>query len=350
MKSPIVLFKDVETVIKNPFNKNPLVREALHEAHNNLLAVLKLIYPGKLLLSFNMSSFHNKIINKVAEINGVSTVEDKKKRRGPFMSVPFGKALSNVLVPNTVTKSLHIGKYFDRYVKEFTLAESHHYSPVENQVRTIKSFDRPVILIDDLLHKGHRMRMLTPYLDKCDIEVKEVLVGVMTGQAMDMMVEKNMKAESAYFLPTLEVWLNEKDCYPYIGGDSIDNAHNYSGYDSNPAINLILPYVNPEFVSRGDFLAHYWYSLTCLQNAAHIMRVLQDVYQETYERRLTLKRLGEVFTYPRIPDIDVGVKFDENMDPTRFIENDIERLLRMQWKEGSMEEDLMRSAAGREGR
>ena len=350
MKSPIVLFKDVETVIKNPFNKNPLVREALHEAHNNLLAVLKLIYPGKLLLSFNMSSFHNKIINKVAEINGVSTVEDKKKRRGPYMSVPFGKALSNVLVPNTVTKSLHIGKYFDRYVKEFTLAESHHYSPVENQVRTIKSFDRPVILIDDLLHKGHRMRMLTPYLDKCDIEVKEVLVGVMTGQAMDMMVEKNMKAESAYFLPTLEVWLNEKDCYPYIGGDSIDNAHNYSGYDSNPAINLILPYVNPEFVSCGDFLAHYWYSLTCLQNAAHIMRVLQDVYQETYERRLTLKRLGEVFTYPRIPDIDVGVKFDENMDPTRFIENDIERLLRMQWKEGSMEEDLMRSAAGREGR
>lgn len=349
MKSPIVLFKDVETVIKNPFNKNPRVREALHEAHNHLLTVLKLIYPGKLLLSFNMSSFHNKIINKVAEINGVSTVEDKKKRRGPYMSVPFGKALSNVLVPNTVTKSLHIGKYFDRFVKGFVLAESHHYSPVENQVRTIKSFDRPVILIDDLLHKGHRMRMLMPYLEKNQIDVKEVLVGVMTGQAMDMMAEKHIKAESTYFLPTLELWLNEKDCYPYIGGDSIDNAHNYSGYDSNPAINLILPYVNPEFVSRGNIQAHYWYSLTCLQNAAHIMQVLQDVYQETYERRLTLKRLGEVFTYPRIPDIDIGVKFDENMDPVRFIENDIERLLRMQWQQGSMEEDLKRSTAGRKG-
>ena len=117
-----------------------------------------------------------------------------------------------------------------------------------------------------------------------------------------------------------------------------------------PADTVLTVDSGNEFVSRGDFLAHYWYSLTCLQNAAHIMRVLQDVYQETYERRLTLKRLGEVFTYPRIPDIDVGVKFDENMDPTRFIENDIERLLRMQWKEGSMEEDLMRSAAGREGR
>ena len=55
------------------------------------------------------------------------------------------------------------------------------------------------------------------------------------------------------------------------------------------------------------------------------METLQDVYQETFEKRLTLKRLGEVITYPRIPDIDVGVKFDENMDPTRFIENDIER-------------------------
>ena len=64
------------------------------------------------------------------------------------------------------------------------------------------------------------------------------------------------------------------------------------------------------------------------------METLQDVYQETFEKRLTLKRLGEVITYPRIPDIDVGVKFDENMDPTRFIENDIERLIRLRWGEG----------------
>ena len=156
----------------------------------------------------------------MAEINGVSIVEDKKKRRGPYMSVPFGKALSDVLVPNTVTKGLHIDKYFNRTVKGFTIAECQHYSSVDNQVKTIKSFNRPVILIDDLLHKGHRMRMLTPYLEQNDVEIKEVLVGVMTGQAMDMMEEKNIRAESAYFLPSLEVWLNERDCYPFIGGDS----------------------------------------------------------------------------------------------------------------------------------
>ncbi|MCH4187174.1 MAG: phosphohydrolase [Megasphaera sp.] len=333
MQSPVVIFRDVETTIKNPFNKNRRVQQALDTAHNNLLSVMNYIYPGKLLLSFNMSAVHNKIINKVAEINGVSTVEDKKKRRGPYMSVPFGKALSDVLVPNTVTKTLHIDKYFNRAVKGFTIAESHHYSSVENQVKTIKSFNRPVILIDDLLHKGYRMRMLTPYLKKNDVDIKEVLVGVMTGKAMDMMAAKEIKAESAYFLPTLEVWLNERDCYPCIGGDSMDNANNYSGYDANPSINLVLPYVKPAFIGNGREETDFVYSLTCLQNAALIMETLQDVYQATYERRLTLKRLGEVITYPRIPDIDVGVKFDENMDPVRFIKNDIERLVRLRWGE-----------------
>ena len=191
----------------------------------------------------------------------------------------------------------------------------------------------PVILIDDLLHKGHRMRILIPYLEKNNVDVKEVLVGVMTGRALDFLAEKHITAECAYFLPTLEVWMNERDCYPFIGGDGIDNAGNYGGYDSNPTINFVLPYVNPAFIGKNNNKAIFLYSMTCLQNAAYIMRTLQDVYQEIYEKRLTLKRLGEVFTYPRIPDIDVGVKFDENMDPVRFIENDIERLIRLQWGE-----------------
>ena len=117
----------------------------------------------------------------------------------------------------------------------------------------------------------------------------------------------------------------------------MDNAHNYSGYGRNPSINLVLPYVKPAFIGKGNSEADYLYSLTCLQNAASIMETLQDVYQETFEKRLTLKRLGEVITYPRIPDIDVGVKFDENMDPTRFIKNDIERLIRLRWGEGDEE-------------
>ena len=90
MKSPIVIFRDVETTIKNPFNKNPRVRRAIYEAHNNLLSVMNHIYPGQLILSFNMSAFYNKIIKKVAEINGVSIVEDAPRavHVGPLRQGP----------------------------------------------------------------------------------------------------------------------------------------------------------------------------------------------------------------------------------------------------------------------
>jgi hypothetical protein len=333
MKSPVVIFRDAETVLKNPFNKDPRVREAFGRAHNHLLSAMNKIYPGKLILSFNTSAVHNKIIRMMGRINAPLPDDAKLGKRGPYMCVPFGKALSNVSVLNTVTKALHIDKYFNRSVKGFSMYQSHHYASVDNQVKTIKSFNMPVILIDDLFHKGHRMRMLLPYLEKNQVEVKQVLTGVMTGQGMDLMAEKNLTVECAYFLPTLEVWMNERDCYPFIGGDGIDNAHDYSGYDRNPSINFILPYVNPAFIGNNDSQSIYLYSLTCLENAAYIMHTLQEVYQEQYEKHLTLKRLGEVFTYPRIPDIDVGVKFDQNMDPVRFIENDIERLVRLKWGE-----------------
>ena len=330
LKSPVVLFRDVETVLKNPFNKNLTVLQALDKAHERLLETMRRIYPGKLILSFTPSVVHKKIINEAVRLNGVSAVNDGKRRYGPYMSVPFGKTLSDVLIPNTVTKALHIEKYFERSVRGFKMAESRYYSSVINQVKTIRSFNRPVMLIDDLLHKGYRMRMLVPYLEECGIDIKAVLTGVMTGRAADMMSEWGIRAECAYFLPTLEVWLNERDCYPFLGGDSIMQADG-SG-DDNPFINLVLPYVKPGFIGKGDDEAVYRYSLTCLKNALHIMETLQETYQQTFERRLTLKRLGEVVSPLRIPDMNPGVIFDKSMNPSRFIENDIEQLLRFRWK------------------
>ena len=97
------------------------------------------------------------------------------------------------------------------------------------------------------------------------------------------------------------MWLNERDCYPFIGGDSIDNAHDYSGYDRNPSVNLILPYVKPAFIKHSDPDAAFLYSLTCLKNARLIMKTLQDVYQETYEKRLTLKPPAKSSPIPATP-------------------------------------------------
>lgn len=330
MESPVVIFKDVETVIKAPFNKNERVLKAIADAHDNLLSVLAKIYPGKLLLSFNTSAIQNKIISKACALNGVSTI-DGESPKGPYMVVPFGKALGDVLVPNTVTKSLFVEKYFNRSANGFTIAEAENYSPLESQAKMIKSFNRPIILIDDLLHKSHRMNKLGPVLDSAGCEIKEVLVGVMTGNAMDRMEANNMKVESAYFLPTLEIWMNERDCYPYIGGDSLAATGSKIEVQS-ASTNLILPYIKPGFVGDGDEEAAFKYSEVCLKNARMIMATLEKEYQKLFERKLTLKRMGEVFTRPRIPETDRGVTFDENMEPTNFLDNDIERLYRLQWK------------------
>lgn len=331
LKSPVVIFKDVETVIKAPFNKNQKVLKAIEESHNELLGALAEIYPNKLLLSFNTAAIQNKIIAKACELNGVST-EEGASPRGPLMAVPFGKALGDVLIPNTVTKTLLVEKYFNRTVRGFTISEARNNSPLVTQAKMIKSFGRPVILIDDLLHKSHRMNKLGPILEEAEVELREVLVGVMTGNAMDRMEANNIEVESAYFLPTLEVWMNERDCYPFIGGDSIDSGGNLRN-GRGPAANLVLPYIKPGFIGEGDEAAAFIYSETCLKNARRIMSVLASEYQKMFERKLTLKRLGEVVTIPRIPDIDRGVSFDENMEPTDFLDNDIERVARLKWGE-----------------
>lgn len=238
------------------------------------------------------------------------------------MSVPFGKALADVVVPNTVTKALHTEKYFTNRLDSFTIAESKHYSALDNQAKTIKSFGRPIILIDDLLHKSYRMNILDPILKANQVEVKEIIVGVLTGNARDLMAVRNRSVESAYFLPNLKLWLNERDCYPFIGGDSIDK-------DVDAAINLILPYTTPSFMKEAGSEAIFEYSMTCLENARDVLRVLEREYQATFEKKLTLKRLGEVISNPRRPDIGEGVHYDENLAPSVYVQNDIERLLRL---------------------
>lgn len=73
----------------------------------------------------------------------------------------------------------------------------------------------------------------------------------------------------------------------------------------------------------------YEYSMTCLENARDILRVLEREYQTTFEKKLTLKRLGEVIRNPRIPDSGIGVEYDETLAPSVYVENAIEQLIRL---------------------
>ena len=330
MKAPVIIFKNVETIIKNPLNKNPRVLKAVEEAHNRLLKVLTGIYPGELILSFNAGIMHHKMISLITRLNGVPVMPREKKIYGPYMAVPFGKVLEGEVVPNTVTKALHTEKYFSRDVSGFTVEESGFYSSLDNQVKTIKSFNRPVILVDDLLHKGYRMKELDPILKENHVDVVQTVVGVQTGRGRDLMTVKERTVDSAYFLPNLRCWIDETAVYPYLGGDSIKDPEVTVASQGNiPSLNLILPFAVPTFFGNVSQSSLYDYSMTCLENARDILRTLEEEYQDEFERKLTLRRLGEVIKAPKRPDLGSHVLYDENVAASAYVEKDMERLIRM---------------------
>ncbi len=330
MKSPVIIFKNVETIIKSPLNKNLRVLKAVEDAHHRLLRILTRLYPGELILSYNAGIMHHKMINLITRLNGVPVTPGQKKQYGPFMAVPFGKVLDGVVVPNTVTKALHTEKYFTRDISEFTVRESSHYSSLQNQVKTIKSFHRPVILVDDLLHKGYRMKELDPILKENDVEVVKTVVGVQTGRGRDLMTVKERSVDSAYFLPNLKCWIDEIATYPYLGGDSIKDKHvSVASQERIPSLNMILPFAVPTFLGDASVGNIYDYSMTCLENAYDILKTLEEEYQNEFERKLTIKRLGEVVTTPKRPDLGSHVQYDENVAASAYVEKDMERLIRM---------------------
>ena len=91
------------------------------------------------------------------DLNGVPAEPTVPRVLGPKMCVPFGKILRGNAIPNTVTKTIHTDKVFARDLTSFDIENFPGYAPLESQIRTIHSFRRPVILVDDLLHSGNRI-------------------------------------------------------------------------------------------------------------------------------------------------------------------------------------------------
>lgn len=52
------------------------------------------------------------LMERVETLNGVQNVPPGVRRLGPYMCVPYGKILSDEIVPNTVTKSLRVEKCY----------------------------------------------------------------------------------------------------------------------------------------------------------------------------------------------------------------------------------------------
>lgn len=328
MTKPIVLNLDLRSMLKEPFRSNKNIKKEIYKTRENLQSALTNLYKGELVLSFDRSVTYGKLIKKVCDINNVDYEVKHPRVLGKNMCVPYGATLNGALVPNTVTKSLHTEKIFNSALSRFTIGEFPNYMSMQNQIKLLASFKRPVILIDDILHKGHRIKTLDPMFRKEAIAVKQIVVAILSGQGKELMDMQGREVEYIYFLPNLKNWFNENALYPFMGGDYVYREGNREEYILS-SINFILPYASPSFVHDTDPKNLYILSEVCIKNAISIFETIEKEYQYLNEKSFNLKKVGEVFQKPRKPDYGKCVEFDLDLKPSEYLKNDLEKLKRL---------------------
>ncbi len=328
MRSPVVLIQNLATTLKEPFSSSANILEAIRQAHIRMQEALAGLYPGTLILSLNAEVIYHRLVRKIVEANKVPAQPVVPRVLGQKMCVPFGKVLRGNAIPNTVTKTIHTDKVFAQDLRSFTIEAFPGYAPLESQIRTIKSFGRPAILVDDILHSGNRINALSPLFEHESIPIDRVLVGVMSGRGRDLMRTKGMTADCVYFVPNLRAWFVESTMYPFIGGDTV--GHDEPSVPGlTPAINLVLPYAFPKFYKECDRAAVFKFSQVCVENSRDIIQVLESEFRKRFARNLTLSRLSEAVILPLSPDKGSCLYYDPNLPASDYLENDLKMLMRM---------------------
>ena len=327
MRCPIVLSRNVDTAVKAPFSSSPRVLAAIAAAHRRLQAALTKLQPGSLVLSLSAGVIYHRLLQRITGRNGVPAEPTTPRVLGPDICVPYGKILRGVAVPNTVTKTLRTDKVYEPDLSTYSIEAYPDYSPLPDQVRTIHAFARPVILVDDMLHDGKRIRRLAPLLAETNTPVDQVLVGYLTGVGRDLMEQLGYPVDGIYYLPNLRMRFVESTLYPFIGGDTVRRAEPLSG-GLQPSVNRILPYASPEFGPM-DGRTAWELSLCCLENARDILLALETEFRSLYARTLTLNRLGEAVILPLCPDKGGCIAYDASRAASACLEGDIEVLKRM---------------------
>ena len=330
LHTPLVLFYDLPSLFKDSIGKAEPVRRAIRESHLRLLESISHLYPGRLILCFESEYLNYRLMCMITEENQVSLLPDPDKRLGEKMCVPFGKTLKGVRVPNTVTKELETEKLYTRDMSAFSITSYRGYAPLEIQMRTIRSFDRPVILVDDFCHSGNRLRELMPHLKKEGIDKVQIIVGVLSGRGQDLAQMSGLTIHSVYRVPDLHSWTVESDLYPFMGGDGVETeGQPRENSELCPSINPVLPYATPAFLEGIRQTMRYEFSRVCMENAIRIYQAVEAEYRRQYGRRLTLERISEILLQPRIPDDITITEEILSMTPSAILTQESRKLRRL---------------------
>ncbi len=329
ISTPCALNLDIETTIKEPYRSSSALMDVVSRTRKRIQGTLAEVYSGNLILPFDRAVMYSTLIKKICEVNEVPTKPLKPRHLGPAMCVPYGNMLSRSIIPNTVTKALHTERLYGPDAKDYKVGNFPYYLDLEIQMKMLKSFDRPIILVDDTLHHGFRLKTLDPMLKKENIEVRKIIVGILSGKGKELMEIQGNDTDCAYFIPRLREWYNENNFYPFIGGDALWRGI-YPKRNLLPSINLILPYTSPSFLNETSKKSIYMLSHTAMENAIEILSTLEDEFQAINERSLTLSSMGQVFITPRCPDHGKNMDYDLSLSPSFYLKNDLELLDRLE--------------------
>lgn len=327
MSAPSVLFQNLETTIQEPLSQNLQVLTAIQEGHKQLQRALTKLYPRFLLLTISSEVMHQRLLEMITSYNEVPSEPTTPRKLGKNMCVPYGKLLRGKIVPNTVTKTIHTDRVYTPDLSESTMEAFPYYAPIPSQIRTIKSFQRPVILVDDLMHPGFRIQSLEPILRQENVDIRMVLVGLLSGHGRDLMESLGWPVDSVYYLPRLRDWFIESTLYPFVGGNTVQrDTPPVPGL--LPGINHILPYASPVFRGQCSEEAVFEVSRCCLESARNLIFTLEQEYRTLYGKNLTLSRLPEAIILPLCPDKGTCLKYDPSLAASEYLENDLEQLMR----------------------
>lgn len=328
MSNPSTLYMDIRTIIKEPYRSSKNIERVIRRSRQRLMSAIAKLYPGNLVLPFDRAMLYETLTKKICSENGVST-DVSDNHTGKSICVPYGNILHKNKLPNTVTKSLHTEKYFNPDMRGYEIGAFPYYLDMNTQLKMIRSFNMPVILVDDMLNKGYRLKALDPYLKRNKLNIQKIIVGILTNRGRELADNVGRELSCAYYVPKLRAWFNESSMYPFIGGDAIWRGY-YPHRNLLPSVNLILPYTYPSFLKKASKMDVYNLSKVSLENAVDLLTALQQEYQLNNERTLTLSSLGDVLTIPRCPDRGRDIEYNLNLSPSRYIINDIEQLIRIQ--------------------
>lgn len=323
--NPVTVNLDIEKYIKKPYQTHPSILQSIKENRRHLKEALTKLFPNALILTFTRAMINQKLIERICKFNNVPPQVQEPRVLGENMCVPFGEHLNGEIVPNTVTKTIHTEKVFNKDISNFTIDTFPGYLALDEQCKTIHAFDRPVLLVDDLLHKGYRIRVVKPTLERNDVAIEKLFVGILSMQGLEFAMQENMGVDYCYFIPRLRYWFKESDLYPYIGGNQVQT--NLQNGMLLPSINLLLPYVSPAFIKEGSNEDIYELSRVCLENAHSLFKQLEKVYLEHNGKTVAIRDAFDILRNPRIPDYK-GLE-DMDLSISSSLENDMSLLKRL---------------------